>query len=370
MKIRKILFNLSLIATSLTACSFSGFATLKAEGTNDIHTEYQLTYINSEDYLDTGFACGTASWSAPNSIKLSWTTKGSKAKEYTVTISEDDTLDSNDLIYTTKDNYLDFYNGKIGQTYYWNVFAEGKTSETSTFTVKNTGPRNLFIEGVENARDIGGWGNIIKQGMLIRSGRLNSDKASTITNEITDKGIYEMVNHLKIKTEIDLRRSSNNEIGSLTNSSVLGDTVAYINIPMAYGGNNILTFKGKLSGDQTEYDNPAAIKQFFELLADENNYPIQYHCSIGKDRTGCLSFLIETLLGADEEYFVRDYMFTNFAKIGGFCKPTEIYDRYYKTIKEYDYGSNLQEKVYNYLSNEVGISTTTLDKVISILEVK
>ena len=357
-----------LVLTSLCSCAFNGFTGLTVSGENDIHTEYQLAYLNSEDYTDTGFACGTASWSTPNPIKLSWKTKGGSASEYKITISEDEYINNNDLVYYTSETSFDFYNGKIGQTYYWNLTYKDIVSETATFTVKSKGPRNLFIEGVENARDIGGWGNIIKQGMLIRSGRLNSDKKTEVTNEITQNGINEMVNHLKIKTEIDLRRTSNNEVGGLTNKSVLGNQVLYVQLPMAYGGNNILTFKGKLSGDQTEYDNPAQIKAFFEILAEESYYPIHYHCSIGKDRTGCLSFLIEGLLGADEEYLYRDYMFTNYAKIGGTCKTDDIAKKYGQTLANYENGSNLQEKIYNYLQNEIGVSKETLDSVISILK--
>lgn len=352
--------------TALSACALSGFKNLTAEGMENVHTEYQLAYLTSEDYNDTGFACGTASWSAPNPIVLSWDTEGS-AKEYTVTISEDEVFDENDITYVTKEKTLNFYNSKIGTTYYWNVKAGEITSETATFTTKSDGPRNLFIEGVENARDIGGWGNIIKQGMLYRSGRLN-ESGETLEVNITEFGISEMNNHLKIKTQIDLRRPATNETGTLTDTSILGEHVNYVNLPMAYGGNNILTFTGKLSGDQTEYNNPQQIKAFFEILADENNYPIHYHCSIGKDRTGCLSYLVAGLLGADEEYLMRDYMFTNYAKIGGFAKPTEVTSRYGETIAEYENGSNTQEKIYNYLSNEVGISTSTLDSVISILK--
>ena len=34
----------------------------------------------------------------------------------------------------------------------------------------------------------------------------------------------------------------------------------------------------------------------FEVLGDANNYPVAFHCTQGKDRTGALAYLMETLL--------------------------------------------------------------------------
>ena len=134
---------------------------------------------------------------------------------------------------------------------------------------------------------------------------------------------------------------------------------------MIFGGENVLTYVGDHSSGH--YDNPAEIKNFFNILADVNNYPLDFHCSIGKDRTGCMAYLIEALCGMSEEDIYRDYLFSNFAKISGICEPKDIDDRYGKTINDYE-GANLQEKTYNYLNNVVGIEKAQLDSVISILK--
>lgn len=361
---------ISLIFTSFLLISCGGeskkqIKELKASGYETHHTDIQLAYLNSENYQDTTPYVGNLSKSAPNPTHLSWETE---ANNVTIHIYEGNDTTKEVVSYQVSEKEFDFYNTKLGQEYTITVSDdEGKeeTSEPIHFITGDRGPRNLFIDGVENVRDLAGWGNM-KQGMIYRSGRFNADKKD-IEVTVTEKGIYELNNHLKIKTEIDLRRTSNNEVGGLTDKSVLGDHVKYIQIPMYYGGNNILTFKGKASGDTYQYDNPAAIATFFEVLADENNYPIDFHCSIGKDRTGCLSYLIEGLMGNSEELLMRDYMFTNFAD-AGYCKPNEINDRYGKTINQYDLGDSLQEKIYNYLNNEVGVPTDTLDKVINILK--
>lgn len=329
------------------------------------HTEAQLNYLNSENYTDTTPYNGNMSVSAPIPAHIAW--EATSLSSFTVNIYEDPDLSYLFASYQVEEPQLDFYNTELGATYYVQVVSEELKTEVVDFTTDSVGPRNLYVEGVENIRDLGGWCNI-KQGMIYRSGRFNEDKKDEPTLQITEKGLYEMNNVLNIKTEIDLRKTSTNEVGGLTDKSVLGEEVNYIQLPMAYNGNNILTFAGKVSGDTYQYDNPAAIKSFFELLADERNYPIDFHCSIGKDRTGCMAYLIEGLMGANEEHLMRDYMFTNFAN-AGMCKPTEITGKYGKTLADYENGDTLQEKIYNYLSSEnIGVSTADLDKIINILK--
>ena len=366
--------------TPLTLASCSGsISSLKNKRNGQRVTDIQYAYLSSENIADTSPYNGNMSVSAPNPIRLSWS--GQNIKEYKVNIYSDEDLKNLVVSYKTGNTHYDFYNDELNKTYYWTISSSDGTSKSkaSSFVYNPTisQPRNLYIDGVENFRDIGGWGayseangykNFMKQGMIYRSGRFNEydDEEEKSVNTITKKGIYELKNHLKIKTEIDLRRSSTNETGGIT-SSVLGSGVRYVNLPMYFGGQNILTYTGKPSGDSYRYDNPVAIKSFFEILADENNYPINFHCSIGKDRTGCLAYLIEGLMGFSQEIMYRDYMFTNFSN-AGMCKlQDDIINRYGATLNNYE-GETIANKVYNYLSNVVGISTSNLDAIINILK--
>ena len=331
-------------------------------------TEAQKKYLSNDDETNTSPYNGNMSVSYPEPVHIEW--ESNYSGPYQVNISNNKGIQLN---YHCSTNSFDFYNPLFNEEYKMSIFANNQLSEEITFkeTPSVPGPRNLKVDGVENFRDIGGWGyfengvykTFIKQGMLYRSGRFNEDKTDEVKASITEDGLYEIKNNFKIKTEIDLRRTSNNEVGGLINKSVLGDDVNYIQLPMAYGGYNILTYIGKLSGDDYVYDNPAMIKRFFEILADESNYPINFHCSIGKDRTGCLAYLIEGLLSCDCLY--RDYMFTNFAD-AGMCKITDLTDRYEKTIMEYNTFND--NKVFAYLNEVVGISETTLNTVIRILK--
>ena len=362
-----------LLVIPLVACSPQGqlVNVLRADAVASGHfTKEQATYLNNDDPSSTSPYNGNMSVSKPVPVTITW--EGSEGL-YDVSFFEDEEHTKKIVSYQVEGFSFDFYNPLFNKDYFVVItYVDGggaahNTAEAS-FIEKPTikGPRNLYIDGVENFRDIGGWG-YIKQGMLYRSGRFNEDKADPVNVTISESGLYEINNHLKIKTEIDLRRVSTNEVGGLKDQSVLGDRVNYYQLPMAYGGNNILTFEGKLSGDDWVYNNPAEIKEFFKILADEENYPINFHCSIGKDRTGCMAYLIEGLLGFDQETMYRDYMFTNFAN-AGMCKLTDITDRYGKTLDEYSNGNTLQEKVYNYLNQEIGIPTDSLDNIISILK--
>ena len=50
--------------------------------------------------------------------------------------------------------------------------------------------------------------------------------------------------------------------------------------------------------------------ELFRLFTKAENYPIDFHCIAGADRTGTLAFLLESTLGYSEEDIRRDYTYT------------------------------------------------------------
>ncbi len=108
----------------------------------------------------------------------------------------------------------------------------------------------------------------------------------------------------------------------------------------------------------------AAILSFFEFIADENNYPIIFHCSIGTDRTGFFAFLVNGLLGVRQEDLYRDYLFSNFSNIGSRRTAGNI-SSYVNTIQTYQ-GSTLSERIENCLIS-IGVSKKHLDSVRKIM---
>ena len=110
-----------------------------------------------------------------------------------------------------------------------------------------------------------------------------------------------MLSHMKVKTEINVAD------GNSYNLSLPGTTL--INTYMDYDqvGNNSLNHFTR---------NAESVKDFFEIVADENNYPVFFHCRIGTDRTGLCAILLNGLLGVSLNEIYQDYLFSNFGKIG------------------------------------------------------
>jgi len=52
-------------------------------------------------------------------------------------------------------------------------------------------------------------------------------------------------------------------------------------------------------------------QRFFKLLADREVYPLLFHCSAGRDRTGVGAAMLLTLLGVDRDRVVADFLESN-----------------------------------------------------------
>ncbi len=265
------------------------------------------------------------------------------------------------------DYYFNYEKIDRSATYYWNVsviygekdpntkrVVKGteKTlrSETKSFKIADEVPRNYYLSSAKNCREMGGYPTnddmVVKTGMLFRSANL----------DIIDSYTYDYLSEvLKIKNEIDLR------IEKANGSCGFGGTYNYF--PMESGSD----YTGVWEGNKSYIiHNVEPIKKVFELLADENNYPIIYHCAIGTDRTGVIAFLVESLLDVKQEWLYRDYLLSN---CSGQNRNAGTIDDYIAFINKNYVGSTLAEKTYDCLVKLVGLSRETLDSVISILKV-
>lgn len=320
----------------------------------NLHTKKQDSYINKPFALMYISATGKKELSKPESVELKWD-YNSSADEYIVSISTDKNMSSPEVYTTSKSSFV-ITNLEIDQNYYWTVTVNSEVSDVYTFKTSDAPPRNIDVDGVANVRDLGGWktenGTRTKQGLIYRCGRLNESSADTAKIEITEHGKNVMLNQLGIKSEIDLRKTDDNEVGGIT-SSPLGTSVSYFSCPMGWDGDML-------------YDNKEQVIRVFSILADENNYPLIYHCNIGTDRTGMISFLVNALLGVSQDDLITDYMFSNNANIGGTRKASQMKNSgYYKAVMAAQ-GDSLSEKTYNCLA-ELGVPSDQLDKIIEIL---
>ncbi len=322
-------------------------------------------------------------WSRPDPVTLAW--EGESPEGWVVQLSTDAGFREDVRSFTTAEASLDVYNLYIGTRYYWRAApsADGLGSaDVHSFTTSPVGPRNLYIDGVTNVRDIGGYeladgSSRIRQGLLYRGARLNvsymdDDSVLFIQDPdyfqltVTEKGIDTLVNELGVRTELDVRvAGERNETGNMNDDRIEG--LRYVSIPMDYQGGEAT------DNNLTRLDNPGQIRKVFELLADEDNYPVYFHCYIGTDRTGVIAWLLGALCGMDEEDLYVNYVFSNFGDIAG---STTTAGRQIGTITgEYGYGTlvdtypgdTLAERTENALVDICGLSRETLRRVREIL---
>lgn len=233
---------------------------------------------------------------APRPVRLEW----SGAGETSVV-----TIDGESTEVTNASSIL-VTNLEPGKTYRWSV-KSGNEIVHSSFTADPTLPRLLYISGLDNIRDCGGWkgldGKRVRYNRIFRTSglRRSSKKRGTglVANaytagstNITAVGLQQ-IKTLKIKTELELRTK---EETIHLKSSILGDDVNWCAEPfVAYQ-----YIDGFARGRE-----PFA--RIFRQFLDEKNYPILMHCSGGRDRTGTLVFILNGLLGVSDDDLGRDW---------------------------------------------------------------
>ncbi len=261
-----------------------------------------------------------------------------------------------------------------GIIYFWRVVDDmGNSSITDSFIVKDSALRMIDVGGSFNVRDIGGWqtegGGKVPYGRIYRGGRLN---------EITDAGIATLKDILGVKTELDLR-SSRDDGGQ--ESCSLGESVYYTQISISQYACLIPEFRRGNRGYVASTAN--AMRSIFDVLANEENYPVYLHCNAGADRTGSLTYLINGLLGVSYEDLTKDFELTSFSQSGarwrgsiedgvltsgvmqddsgnyvGFAEMHDLIMEHYETE-----AGTLSSAIENYLIKGCGISKETVEKV-------
>ena len=347
----------------------------------DIHTEAQRQWLDADDYTKPHLygAKGAVEMSLPVSPTFEWKYSGISAKDVayaTLAIGEEPSLDGADVYeipagqksFTVADGAM---NLKVNTTYYWQitaVLADGTSlsSPIEQFTTDG-GIRNISVDGVTNFRDMGGYttsdGGTVRQGLIYRSGRFNVKYRTKL--EITDKGL-EQIRRLGIVTDIDLRGDKSENLtpvvyangypvdGSVGMVSPLGEDVNYVFIPREWDST-------LLNGE----NGASMIREVFEVLSDEANYPVVFHCSIGTDRTGVTAFLIGCALGLSDDDLMRDYFFSNFGNISTSRLLSNFQAAIY-VVSKYHEGSTYAEKGVDYLLKN-GVTQEQIDALRSIM---
>lgn len=248
---------------------------------------------------------------------------------------------------------IDVTNLLSGKTYYWAVDNGRDEPEIRTFTTRPNEMRFIRFDGKGgvNVRDIGGkmtkYGRRIKQGLIYRGDFLEEEKFNVDTVTTLEK---EQFKEFGFKTEIDFRWEAMGNV----DRSVFGADAKYCVFPYN-------PYKGHFNRGSQEL-----IAGILELFADENNYPIYFHCVSGADRTGNFSMILESILGVSDEDMILDYNATTirgYTKLWGVTKDTV---EMLRILKE-DYNADtLGQMLLNYI-DDCRVSDEVLQKIRSIM---
>ena len=206
-------------------------------------------------------------------------------------------------------------------------------SQVSIPTKISIESQTIGLTGVGNARQLGGYvgadGRKVKDGVLLRSAALGSATDEDVkkltevyhlaevidlrtTSEIEaapDLDIDGVKNvNLRILDEAALMKAAESqdpEVMALMQSEKMEDKLkAAIKIGLV-GDQMYITFLSHDAGKQ------GYAQMFKDLLALPEGQSLLFHCTQGKDRTGCAALLILSALGVDEDTIMADYMLTN-----------------------------------------------------------
>ncbi|MBR4237705.1 tyrosine-protein phosphatase [bacterium] len=316
---------------------------------NDFHTIDQYNYILSDDIKSVNkYAYGVEELSRPNPITIDFVDNKDveENNEYFIEYADNSSF-SNPIIKITSERKYDLYNLKLGQDVYYRISTKYDSLEKATvyhFKVNDLGPRNLFIDGVSNVRDIGGYDSYlvengkIRQGLFFRGAQLD---------DITTDGIKELLN-LGIRYEIDIRNSEDMV-------SPFKDKTTY---PINYIGIEIRndTSTERFFEFNDEY------KTIFTIIESAEEHPVHLHCQAGADRTGLMSSILLALLGASYEDIAKDFLFTNFSIYGSREIETRFSFSWWMGELDKLDGNNLSEKATNFLKSK-GITDDQIENI-------
>lgn len=233
------------------------------------------------------------------------------ASSFDVVVSLNDEL--TEVVYSEtglKETSYTMENPLSNTHYYWQITANTRTGEkvkSRVFDfVSGNYSRTIDIGGVSNTRDIGGvetkFGTL-KQGLVYRSARLE---------DIDAKGKASLTK-LNIQTDLDIREDGEGAKN-----------------PAKLNNYYLKTLKNYFQALAPE--NRTSTIECLKVFTNVENYPIDYHCAVGRDRTGTLTAILLGLFGASEDYIYHEYFNSLFSVSGAYQK--DLADLNFGIIKQ------------------------------------
>ena len=179
----------------------------------------------------------------------------------------------------------------------------------------------ITLNGARNVRDLGD--TYSKEGKRIRSGVLFRADA---LNALDDEDVQTLYD-LDIRTIIDLRTAR--EVQQKPDRVI--EDINYRNIRIFNEERSGVTREHHANLADHYRSMPSmtdvyreilteehAVKQMgtvLRMIMDEENEPVIFHCTAGKDRTGLIAMFLLDMLGVDEDTIREDYLMTNLTAV-------------------------------------------------------
>lgn len=345
--------------------------------------------------------------SVPKPVTLRW--KDSKGKKVRVTVTKEGETEpwfDEDV----KGESAEVWNLEVARGYEWTV-CDGGECARGTFKTHDFAPRVMSVKGVPNFRDLGGWktadGRRVRQGLVYRSQGLNHNANfylnSKETMELYKAGRLEKLygkEGRKIKERIDrdggkvdfdpnapwMRKSLPRKDPTPGKARLDEPTKAYLLDKLGIrsdidlrGPNEIWGMKESPLGPRATwfwYQNHAyggmhqpvgksGFAKVFKVFLDEKNYPLDFHCIGGADRTGCDAWVLNGLLGVAEDDLMKDWELTCFEYESQSFGHAARIDRFLEGLNKYA-GATMKEKCESYVK-ALGFTDADIAKFRSIM---
>ena len=292
--------------------------------------------------------------SAPLSVRLAW--RGGEGP-YAVAVTRRGAAKPFFVVSVTNDS-VEVWNCEIAADYDWTV-SDGAETAKAAFRTEDQAPRLIRWPGTRNVRDMGGRvmpdGRRVRQGLVFRSAGLNDNAKKGDKGpgkaRFTPETVRYILDTFGIKTDIDLR--SNRELNGLS-VSPLGPTVRFV-----HEWDNYRDYA------QVHRGGKEATAFIFRLMTDRANYPIDFHCIGGADRTGTVASLLHGILGASDEDIWKDYQVTAWQGGVNDAKHLGWFKSFVKSFDKYE-GDTLSKRIVAYF-RDIGFSDADLDKIRDIM---
>ncbi len=290
--------------------------------------------------------------SRPAPVKFVWRSDLPKGTTFTLHLI----CDGRECRLPVSGNKLAVANLLPGKSYSWRISAVSADdqlviSNPGAFQIADELPRLVDFGELGNVRDLGGYaipgGKKVRFDRIYRGRAFNDvspDREKTPGKMRIDAATLAEIQKFHITTDLELR--SDRETAGMTATP--------------FGGNT----RWERTHGLDSYDKilkPVLKPRFakiFRLFLEEGNYPVYFHCDGGRDRTGCLSFLLLGALGVGDEDIEKDWQtsalfFTDL--------PQTAFDKLIAALRE-AYGEGTYAELAQRYLHDIGITDDEIAK--------